>query len=528
MHSSTHSSYLFIEKHHSVSNSVTVYDPHQGIQIPQISSLVFYKVNTLIFKRSSYRSLVCPNLLQRFALVSPTSPPSSTYSPYCIISLFDGSGSFSDVIANAVGTWAHAILAAEMDAGPRSVVSKVKGWSVEGSIWTRDRNNAHTFYNENVWSLIEQNCLLLRQFISLLPENCVIFLGAGSPCPDLTVIGRGNGVLGLTGDRSVHIHCVWAVLFFLSHTPFWKRVVILVENAGSMQPHMKKYILQLLGIQEACAHTSTALNGVLSPPLLLFFVNRRCSPSPFSISLRWRLDYPWLCHPIPPLSYHPKNLLYDISYFGSKLDLEKASLENFPLTYPAVPFKEFLQEFLWKDWDAFIEWKADFDSTLTSAITETVGRLQDFYDNPNIYLPFRLPSLDEKAKDSELSELIQTTIQEANPPLRTLHNIIGNFFKPSAVLAALGGPDSIKNYVCGGLAPSEWAPVGPSAVDLQFDELKTKVHADTISNPDLRTHIAERWFPQKLPPPDKGFLAYERTHYLSSSPYSSDASPAPR
>ena len=33
---------------------------------------------------------------------------------------------------------------------------------------------------------------------------------------------------------------------------------------------------------------------------------------------------------------------------------------------------------------------------------------------------------------------------------RTLHNIIGNFFKPSAVLAALGGPDSIRKFVYGG------------------------------------------------------------------------------
>ena len=128
-----------------------------------------------------------------------------------------------------------------MDAGTRSVVSKVKGWPVEGSIWTRDKRDAHTFYTENVWSLIEQNCLLLRQFLSLTPDNAIIFLGAGSPCPDLTVIGRGKGVLGLTGDRSVHIHCVWAVIYFLSKTPFWKRIVALVENAGSMQPHMKKY-----------------------------------------------------------------------------------------------------------------------------------------------------------------------------------------------------------------------------------------------------------------------------------------------
>ena len=204
-----------------------------------------------------------------------------------------------------------------------------------------------------------------------------------------------------------------------------------------------------------------------------------------------------------PLSYHPKNQLYDISYFGSQSDFETACLENTSLAYPSLPFKNFLPEFLWKDWNALLDWKADFDSVLTPTITETVGRLQDFFSNPHIYLPYRLPNLQEKAKDSELSDLIDTTIQEANPPLRTLHNIIGNFFKPSAVLAALGWPESIQKYVYGGLAPSEWAPIGPSAVELLFTELKTRVHADTISDPDLRTHMAERWFPKKSPPLDK-------------------------
>ena len=66
-----------------------------------------------------------------------------------------------------------------------------------------------------------------------------------------------------------------------------------------------------------------------------------------------------------------------------------------------------------------------------------------------IYFPFRLPTLEEKARDSELTDLIETTKQEANPPLRTLHHIIGNFFKPSAVLAALGGTNSIQNFVNG-------------------------------------------------------------------------------
>ena len=93
---------------------------------------------------------------------------------------------------------------------------------------------AHTFYAHNVWTLIQDSCLLLRQFLSLLPPDTIIFVGAGSPCQDLTSIGRGKGVLGLVGDRSVHIHSVWALLYYLSHTAFWPRTVILVENAGSM------------------------------------------------------------------------------------------------------------------------------------------------------------------------------------------------------------------------------------------------------------------------------------------------------
>ena len=125
---------------------------------------------------------------------------------------------------------------------------------VGGRVNLDKRQKECTFYAENVWSLIDQNCLLLRQFLSLLPDNAIIFFEAGSPCSDLTVIGRGKGVLGLTGDRSVHIHCVWAVLYYLSKTPFWKRVVILVENAESMLPHMKTYIHKLLGIPDACAH----------------------------------------------------------------------------------------------------------------------------------------------------------------------------------------------------------------------------------------------------------------------------------
>ena len=344
---------ITIEKYHPDSCTVTIYDPHKGIYILPLASLLSYNIIALVFKRSSQKTLICPKLIQQFWALSIKPPISSTPSPFCIISLFDGSGSFTDVIANALNQWPHAILAAEMDADTRSVVSRVKGWPAQGSIWAFEKKGAHTFYAKDVCDLIKDSCLLLRQFLSLLPPECIIFVGAGSPCQDLTSIGRGKGVLGLTGDRSVHIHCVWAVLYFLSLSPFWSRTVVLVENAGSMKSHMKSYILNLLGIPSACCHYincsrwgsryffSSSDVSILPPH----------SPSPFtsgwSPMLKLSSSTPPSFVPIPlppwlrprghtpkdsvvqtPLAYHPKNLLYDSSYFSSWDSFCEACLSN--------------------------------------------------------------------------------------------------------------------------------------------------------------------------------------------------------
>ena len=257
--------HLLIEEFQPDLSTVKVYDPLLGQHIVPLRDLLHLSVTGIIFKRSSQKQLVCPKLLQSFtALALPKHIPAHR-SPFSIISLFDGSGSFTDVIAKALEAWPHAILAAENDAGTRAVVSKVKGWPIDGTLWTLDKNGAQTFYAQDVWSLINNHCLLLRQFLSLLPEDSVMFLAAGSPCPDLTIIGRGQGLLGL-GDRSVLIHCFWAVIYYLSFTSFWKRLVILIENAGSMKDHMKLYIYTNSLVFPLHAVTiSTALNGVQSP-----------------------------------------------------------------------------------------------------------------------------------------------------------------------------------------------------------------------------------------------------------------------
>ena len=228
-----------------------------------------------------------------------------------------------------------------------------------------------------------------------------------------------------------------------------------------------------------------------------------------------------------PLAYHPKNLLYDIAFFGSWESFCAACLSNQSHLYPNIPFKKFLPEFLWKEWDALLAWKADFDSQLTPQILETVSKLQEFYSNPHIYLPFRLPSLEEKAKDSELTTLIATTQQEANPPLRTLHNIIGNFFKPSAVLAALGGTNRIKNFVNGSAAPHQWSPSPPDQVDKEISNLRVTVLKDITPRPTLHPHLVEKWYPKNLPKLETPDFWHKVLHLQTPPVFTSPPSPLP-
>ena len=154
---------------------------------------------------------------------------------------------------------------------------------------------------------------------------------------------------------------------------------------------------------------------------------------------------------------------------------------------------------------------------------QTVTKLQDFYSNPYIYMPFRLPTLDEKARDSELTDLIETTKQEANPPLRTLHNIIGNCFKPSAVLAALGGTHSIQNFVNGSSTPHQWAPSSPSKVNQDFTVLRTAVVQDIASQPTLHPYLAEQWFPKTVPKLDSDDFWHKAIHMQTPLVFTSPA-----
>ena len=93
---------LTIESYHEDQLCVTVYDPTAGVRSVPLSDLLSYQVVGVHFKRSSTVQLICPKLLQRFAALPIPKAINTSHSKFSIISLFDGSGSFVDVISQAL------------------------------------------------------------------------------------------------------------------------------------------------------------------------------------------------------------------------------------------------------------------------------------------------------------------------------------------------------------------------------------------------------------------------------------------
>lgn len=77
------------------------------------------------------------------------------------------------------------------------------------------RRNKHnnegtpSYSAHNVKDLVQGEAKVLRTFLSLLPEDCYVYIIGGSPCTELTTGGGNNGILGLTGPASC--------LFYVMH-----------------------------------------------------------------------------------------------------------------------------------------------------------------------------------------------------------------------------------------------------------------------------------------------------------------------
>ena len=150
-----------------------------------------------------------------------------------VISMFDGVGSVYHVIRKKLGKPPAVYIAAEIDPVLRRLVAAELGLR-EGQQWGYTIEGVAAIYVKDVWELLNQDSLILRQAKAMYPSIKWIVI-AGSPCQDLTYAGYLNGLLGLTGKRSMLFFVVYLVICHLQILFGVDLVRYLTENAGSMQ-----------------------------------------------------------------------------------------------------------------------------------------------------------------------------------------------------------------------------------------------------------------------------------------------------
>jgi hypothetical protein len=101
---------------------------------------------------------------------------------------------------------------------------------------------------EDVWQLLDASHPACATLARSIPAGALLLIVAGSPCQGLTFGGPTRGRAGVVSTASSPIVAVFAIWHILrSHRPDLDIHVVL-ENAGSMTPESRQWILQALNI----------------------------------------------------------------------------------------------------------------------------------------------------------------------------------------------------------------------------------------------------------------------------------------
>ena len=111
---------------------------------------------------------------------------------------------------------------------------------------------------EDVWQLLDPTHPAIDTLVRGIPAHALLLVVAGSPCQGLTYGGPTRGRAGVASTASSPMVAVFAIWHILrSHRPDLAIHVVL-ENAGSMTPESRQWILEALNIPPALAPTTDA------------------------------------------------------------------------------------------------------------------------------------------------------------------------------------------------------------------------------------------------------------------------------
>lgn len=395
-----------------------------------------------------------------------------------VISMFDGVGSVYHIIKKKLGKPPTIYIAAETDPVLRRLVSAELGLR-EDQQWGYTVEGVTTLYVKDVWDLLNKDSLILRQAKAMYPQIKWILI-AGSPCQDLTYAGYLNGLLGLTGKRSMLFFVVYVVLCHLQKLFGFDSVRFLTENAGSMQvvkcdrkpnaghtldqsEHFQMF-LYCLGLANKLpvkkwiwdtslfygirrkrvffrSHLDTAVPPSDSAPGdelwgPLIYLNNHISP--LAPLLRTRGCTPGGALKLSWTGYQPCALMWNYAFFGGKRSFALLCQLAVESKFPKLPWASIVPAHFLPIWKSFIA-ALQAEKTAATRKDELIDQLAPIFHNPNITLPMRILTVQEVRKLSGLENVL--TIERHGPALLTekvVRDFCGNSFHPGLIDAAFG------------------------------------------------------------------------------------------
>lgn len=176
-------------------------------------------------------------------------------------------------------------------------------------------------------------------------------------------------------------------------------------------------------------------------------------------------------------AYHPNNLLYFVEFFGGQDAFESLWQDG---DLPSIDWTAYFDGAALAAWKVILAWPVKERVLPTEEEDKAAAILADVFDDPGIWLPFRVPSIAEMEVDSELGDFYaDLTSAKALLSPQMYISLVGNFFRPSALAAALGkgAPDGLAAFLgrAATMLIRQPSPLAPSQLREAFQLLAAKV-----------------------------------------------------
>ena len=198
--------------------------------------------------------------------------------------LFDSCASTNDLIAEAAGTAPTIFIAAENDPEIRQYVGARNKWNLDGEWFPK--GSSHYRQLTDVDQLVDNKGAIIKQALAIAP-NIPYIVVAGTPCQDLTTIGKLKGALGLAGTRSIYFYTFHLTLHYLQEALPPQKIMYVLENAASMKSEYRQTIQLVLGNSGRRPHLQERDSGLhtVAQRKRYYFTNSNhtCEPVPDAI-----------------------------------------------------------------------------------------------------------------------------------------------------------------------------------------------------------------------------------------------------